>query len=80
MSTGKVLPIPEGEKWSCLQCAMNNRDADSDTLAVVLFVEGDGPWDRTGMCGNHAEVMNIQNLKEAQRCFDEEVEARWPYQ
>ncbi len=69
----KLTPIPEGEKWACLQCAMNNRDADSDTLAVVLYVEGDELWDKTGMCGNHAEVMDINNLKEAQRLFDEEV-------
>jgi hypothetical protein len=39
----------------------------------VLVVEGDGPLDRTGMCGNHAEVMDLDDLKEAQRQFDEEM-------
>jgi len=72
----QIIPVPDGEKWSCLQCAMSggeDRDADRDTLAVVLFVEGDGPLDRTGMCGNHAEVMDLEDLKEAQKQFDEEV-------
>jgi hypothetical protein len=68
----QIIPIPDGEqwKWSCQQCAMN---AGRDTQAAVLFVEGDGFMDSTGMCGNHAEVMDIEDLKEAQRRFDEEV-------
>ncbi len=66
----QVIPVPDDEKWACLQCAMN---ADRDTLAVVLVVEDDGPLGRTGMCGNHAEVMDIEDLKEAHRQFDEGV-------
>ena len=68
----EIIPILDGKqwKWSCLQCAMN---ADRDTQAAVLFVEGDGFMDSTGMCANHAEVMDIADLREAQRQFHEKV-------
>lgn len=64
--TPQIVPIPDSEqwKWSCQQCAMN---ADRDTQAAVLFVEGDGFMDSTGMCANHAEVMDGADFREAQR-------------
>jgi hypothetical protein len=67
----KILPVPADEKdgWLCLQCAMN---ADRDTIAVALLAEGERGKrgvTRTGICGNHAEIMDIEDLREAQRKF-----------
>ena len=66
--TPEIIPLPDGEqwKWSCLQCAMN---ADRNTQAAVLFVEGDEFTDTTGMCANHAEVMNITDLEKHNNDF-----------
>jgi len=67
----RLIPMPDGETWACLQCTMS--EDRRETLAVVLLVEDDDPLGPIGMCGNHAEVMDLDDLKEAQRQFDEEV-------
>jgi len=73
----KFAPCPLGEGWDCLQCAMN---VSRETEAVVLLIEGEKGVrgvNKTGMCGNHAEVMSIADLRVAQQKFreacDEEV-------
>ena len=68
--TPQIIPIPEGQHWLCLQCEMN---ADRDTEAAVLFVEGDRLSDMNGMCANHAEVLDLADLREAPRRLDEAV-------
>ena len=66
----ELVPVPDDKEWLCLQCAMN---ADRTTKAVVLLDDDDNPLGPIGMCGNHAEVMDLKDLKEAQRRFNEEV-------
>jgi hypothetical protein len=65
----KLVPVPKDESWACLPCGMN---MDRDVDAVMLLKEGE-PGKRgvvsTGLCGNHAEVMDIDDLREAQRKF-----------
>ncbi len=67
----KLASVPEGESWACLPCGMN---MDRDVDAVVLLKEGEPGKPgvvSTGLCGNHAEVMDIDDLREAQRKFAE---------
>lgn len=72
----KIVPIPADEKdtWLCLQCGMNE---DRNVDAVVLLAEGE-PGKRgvtkTGICGNHAEIMDIDDLRKAQQKFNEEAQ------
>jgi hypothetical protein len=47
-------------------------NVDRDTEAVVLLIEGEpGKYGvmKTGMCGNHAEVMDVTDLRVAQQKF-----------
>lgn len=62
----EIIPVPDGQRWSCLQCVRHDRD----TSAVVLIFDESGP---TGMCGNHAEVMDLEDLEDAVQWFYEEV-------
>jgi hypothetical protein len=67
----RFVPVPDDESWGCLQCDMNlGRTVD----AAVLAKEGE-PGQRgvvtTGLCGNHAEVFDLADLREAQRKFHE---------
>ena len=70
----KLVPIPSGESWMCLQCGMN---LDRHVTAKILVKEGE-PGKRgsvaTGLCGSHAEVFNAEDLEDfrmAQRKFAE---------
>jgi len=63
----QVIPVPDDEKWACLQCVMH---ADRDTQAAMLILDDGGP---TGMCSNHAEVMDLEDLEEAINLFNEQV-------
>jgi hypothetical protein len=67
----KIVPVPEGDAWGCLPCEMHNqRDVNAD----VLLMEGEpgkiGIVD-TGLCANHAEVLNLDDIHEAQRLYRE---------
>jgi hypothetical protein len=67
----KFIPVPDDELWACLQCDMN---LGRNTTAQTLLIEGE-PGQRgtvkTGICGNHAENLNLEDLREAQRKFRE---------
>lgn len=67
----KLVPVPQDESWACLQCGMN---VDRDVDAVVLLKEGESGKKgtvSTGMCGSHAEVMDIDDLRKAQQKYAE---------
>ena len=67
----RFVPVPEDEYWGCLQCEMNlGRTVD----ASVLVKEGE-PGKRgvttVGICGNHAEIFDVEDLRKAQHKFSE---------
>jgi putative aminopeptidase FrvX len=70
----RFIAKPNDESWGCLQCEMLQ---ERTTDATVLVKEGE-PGQRgvttTGMCGNHAEVFDVEDFRQAQSKFREHCE------
>jgi len=58
------LECVTGKGWGCLLCwQLLGRDVDA---AVLLVEEREAErWRKTGLCANHAEVMNMAVIKQA---------------
>lgn len=66
----RFVPVPEDECWGCLSCEMNLGRTVDATMLVKEGEPGKQGVVTTGMCGNHAEVFDLADLREAQRKYN----------
>ena len=69
--SGQLVAAPS-KRWGCLPCAVL---LDREVDAVVLLVEERqaGRWWKTGLCANHAEVLDRAVIGQAQEQYLKEV-------